>query len=183
MPFIPKIDYENIYTLSSYEAGNTLPHPNKPPKHTQKNRWLLLRREIFVRAKVWERRNTLCISSSQTARPEKKIRRRAIRYFREYAKHKKGAGRCFAPHFPPVSLSSESRCCFASRRRSGGQNLAALSTAAGENLAAVGSSHSLAETVNLGTMTTAGLIGTLHEYTSCQNGFHMLDSHKDRSNT
>ena len=65
---------------------------------------------------------------------------------------------------------------FSSRRRLGGQNLAALSTAAGENLAAVGSSHSLTETVNLGTMTTAGLIGTLHEYTSCQNGFHMLDS-------
>ena len=55
----------------------------------------------------------------------------------------------------------------ASRRRLGGQNLAALGTAAGENLAAVGSSHSLTETVDLGTMTAAGLIGTLHEYTSC----------------
>ena len=44
----------------------------------------------------------------------------------------------------------------------GGQNLAALCTAAGQNLAAVGSSHSLTETVNLGTMTAAGLIGTLH---------------------
>ena len=47
-------------------------------------------------------------------------------------------------------------------RASGGQNLAALSTTAGQNLAAVGSSHSLTETVNLGTMTTAGLAGTLH---------------------
>ena len=45
---------------------------------------------------------------------------------------------------------------------SGGQNLAALGTAAGENLAAVGSSHSLAETMNFGSVTTAGLIGTLH---------------------
>ena len=44
----------------------------------------------------------------------------------------------------------------------GGQNLAALSTTAGQNLAAVGSSHSLTETVNLGTMTAAGLVGTLH---------------------
>ena len=53
-------------------------------------------------------------------------------------------------------------------RTSGGQNLAALSPTAGQNLAAVGSSHSLTETVNLGTMTTAGLVGTLHfGYTSC----------------
>ena len=48
------------------------------------------------------------------------------------------------------------------------QNLAALGTAAGENLAAVGSSHSLTETVDLGSVATAGLIGTLHVYTSCQ---------------
>ena len=47
-------------------------------------------------------------------------------------------------------------------RLSGGQNLAALSTTAGKNLTAVGSSHSLTETVNLGAVTTAGLIGTLH---------------------
>ena len=61
--------------------------------------------------------------------------------------------------------------------RSGRQDLAALGTAAGKNLAAVGSSHSLPETVNLGTMTTAGLIGTLHlVYTSSKS--HMLDSHK-----
>ena len=49
------------------------------------------------------------------------------------------------------------------RRLLGGQNLAALSTTAGQNLAAVGSSHSLTETVNLGTVTLGGLIGTLHE--------------------
>ena len=50
----------------------------------------------------------------------------------------------------------------ASRWQLSGQNLAALGTATGKNLAAVGSSHSLAETVNLGTVTAAGLIGTLH---------------------
>jgi hypothetical protein len=55
---------------------------------------------------------------------------------------------------------------------SGRQNLAALGTAAGKHLAAVGSSHSLPETVNLGTMPAAGLIGTLHlQYTSCQNQY------------
>ena len=46
--------------------------------------------------------------------------------------------------------------------RSGRQDLTALGTAAGKHLAAVGSSHSLPETVNLGTMPTAGLVGTLH---------------------
>ena len=48
------------------------------------------------------------------------------------------------------------------QRESGGQNLAALCTTAGKNLAAIGSSHSLTETVNLAAMTAAGLIGTLH---------------------
>ena len=48
--------------------------------------------------------------------------------------------------------------------RSGRQDLTALGTAAGKHLAAVGSSHSLAETVNLGAVTAAGLIGTLHNF-------------------
>ena len=53
---------------------------------------------------------------------------------------------------------------------SGGQNLAALCTAAGQNLTAVGSGHSCAETVDLGTVALGGLIGTLHfGYTSCKN--------------
>ena len=51
----------------------------------------------------------------------------------------------------------------------GRQNLAATCTTTGQNLTAVGSSHSLTETVDLGTVTTAGLVGTLHlEYTSCK---------------
>ena len=56
------------------------------------------------------------------------------------------------------------------RDASGGQNLAALCTAAGQNLTAIGSSHSLPETVNLGTVTIAGLVGTLH-------GIHLLKIH------
>ena len=71
--------------------------------------------------------------------------------------------------------SQASHATVFSRRRLGGQNLAALSTAAGENLAAVGSSHSLAETVNLGSVATAGLIGTLHWDTPPRN-LQMLDS-------
>ena len=45
---------------------------------------------------------------------------------------------------------------------SGRQNLTALGTAAGQNLAAVGSSHSLPETMDLGTVAAVRLIGTLH---------------------
>ena len=55
--------------------------------------------------------------------------------------------------------------------RSGRQDLTALGTAAGKHLAAVGSSHSLAETVHLGTVTLAGLIGTLHTFV------HLLSNH------
>ena len=73
------------------------------------------------------------------------------------------------PAVAPVSLLSvSSACVYHARRLLGGQNLAALSTTAGQNLTAVGSSHSLTETVNLGTMTTAGLVGTLH------NTIHLL---------
>ena len=63
--------------------------------------------------------------------------------------------------------------CFALTLRR--QNLAALCTAAGKNLTAIGSSHSLAETVDLGSVATAGLIGTLHSGTPPVNS-HMLDS-------
>ena len=62
-------------------------------------------------------------------------------------------------------------------RNLGGQNLATLCTAAGKNLAAVGSSHSLTETVNLAAVTTAGLIGTLH-LVHLLSKSHMLNSHK-----
>ena len=58
---------------------------------------------------------------------------------------------------------------------SGRQNLTALGAAAGENLAAVGSSHSLTETVNLGAVTAAGLVGTLHSDTPPVKKSHMLN--------
>ena len=62
------------------------------------------------------------------------------------------------------------------RLRSGRQDLTALGTAAGKHLAAVGSSHSLPETVNLGAVTAAGLIGTLHNFVHLLSKSHMLDS-------
>ena len=81
---------------------------------------------------------------------------------------KKGAGRI--SHSPRCSSRfayerSVRLWCYPHVCSLGGQNLAALCTAAGENLTAVGRSHSLAETMNLGTMTTAGLVGTLHKFT------------------
>ena len=82
-------------------------------------------------------------------------------------------------------MSADTRLVVNTRslRTSGGQNLAALCTTAGQNLTAVGSSHSLTETVNLGTMTTAGLIGTLHNtYTSYYFVSYARQSN-DRSNT
>ena len=60
---------------------------------------------------------------------------------------------------------------------SGRQNLAALGTAACKYLAAVGSRHSLTETVDLGSVTVAGLIGTLHGCTPPVKS-HMLGSQK-----
>ena len=65
--------------------------------------------------------------------------------------------------------------------RLGRQNLAALCTTTGKNLAAVGSSHSLTETVNLAAVTTAGLIGTLHVVHLLSKS-HMLNSQNGRSN-
>ena len=73
-------------------------------------------------------------------------------------------GECsFAPLIAPVSHRAIS--CNLSANLSGRQHFAALCTAASQNLTAVGSSHSLTETVDLGTVTTAGLIGTFHEVT------------------
>jgi hypothetical protein len=131
-------------------------------RQLRKNRLFDGQREIFLQGKVEDRRNTLCISRASKrsiagkdplGRQEDVLRR---------CQKKKGAGRTFfAPHGLPfctrlILLGTEPQL------HSGGQNLAALCTAAGENLTTVGSSHSLAETVNLGAVTAAGLVGTLH---------------------
>ena len=75
-----------------------------------------------------------------------------------------------SPRYTPVSRLSDGFAVIQLERNSVGlsrQNLAALCTTASQNLAAVSGSHSLTETVDLGTMTLAGLIGTLHVvYTS-----------------
>ena len=75
---------------------------------------------------------------------------------------KRERGDSFAPH----SLPFGPRLGFLSRSdESGGQNLAALGTTAGQNLTAVGGSHSLAEAMHLGAVTLGGLVGTLHVFT------------------
>ena len=85
--------------------------------------------------------------------------------FQDIVKLKRERGESLIhPAVAPVSLMSVSFALVShARRLLGGQNLAALSTTAGQNLTAIGSSHSLTETVNLGTVTLGGLIGTLHE--------------------
>ena len=91
------------------------------------------------------------------------------RHFQRTAQLKRERGEFFIhPAVAPVSLYAIIPFVISpTDLHLGGQNLAALCTAAGQNLAAVGSSHSLTETVDLGTMTTAGLVGTLHVgYTS-----------------
>ena len=100
----------------------------------------------------------------------------------EYLHLKRERGECFIhPAVAPVSLSRAIIPFVFSPTdlHLGGQNLAALCTAAGQNLTAVGSSHSLTETVNLGTMTLGGLVGTLHYISPPEYcNFHMLDSQK-----
>ena len=95
---------------------------------------------------------------------------------------KKGAGRnhkspCYHSRF---ALSDAHAFGYPSANL-GRQKLAALGTTAGKNLAAVGSSHSLTETVNLAAVTAAGLIGTLHVVHLLSKS-HMLNSPIGRSN-
>ena len=90
------------------------------------------------------------------------------------------------PAVAPVSLCERFVLCGQIPLRNlhlGGQNLAALCTAAGQNLTAVGSSHSLTETVDLGTMTAAGLIGTLHYITPPVNSICSTAGFSGRSDT
>ena len=138
-------------------------------------------REILIQIKVEARRNSLCISRASKRRGGSKDPLGRGKAIQEYAKLKRERGEWFIhPAVAPVSLCERFVLCGQIPLRNlhlGGQNLAALCTAAGQNLAAVGSSHSLTETVNLGTMTAAGLVGTLHyTFTSCIVGYYMLDS-------
>ena len=92
----------------------------------------------------------------------------AGKMFSEGVKQKRERGEIHSPRYSSrFALSDYPAICSPKSCQSGGQNLAALCAAAGKNLAAVGSSHSLTESVNLGTVTAAGLVGTLHiGYTS-----------------
>jgi hypothetical protein len=98
--------------------------------------------------------------------------------------NKKGSGaNLFAPHHSSrFRIERSIAVGYPNFVRLGGQNLAALCAAASQNLAAVGGSHSLTETVDLGTMTIAGLVGTLHLDTPPINNSYARQSF-DRSNT
>ena len=95
---------------------------------------------------------------------------RAISDLRAFAKNKKGAGRewIFAPLYTRFAFErwfAVIQLEIGTILLSSGQNLAALGTTASQNLTAVCGSHSLTETVDLGTMTLSGLVGTLHVVT------------------
>ena len=96
---------------------------------------------------------------------------RSVRHWRGFLRVINGWGEqnCF---HSPLWLKLSCICGHGLR----GQLCSALGTTAGQNLAAVGGSHSLSEAMHLGSVTLSGLIGTnsCHEiYTSCKN---MLNS-------
>ena len=137
------------------------------------------RREILPRVKVWSRRNPLWISRRQTAEPGQKIRRSGNKLPTKRRPIKRERGECsIHPAVAPVSLCERVSVFITHGGSSGGQNLAALRAAAGQDLTAVGSRHSLTEPMNLGTMTTAGLVGTLHTWIHLLSKINMLDSQK-----
>jgi len=109
----------------------------------------------------------LCVFQGiQNAGISQKIRGSAAKHFGEFAHIKRGRGEMHSPRLDS-HFAFQRWPAYNSTTRFGlsRQDLAAFGTAAGKNLAAVGSSHSLPETMNLGTMTTAGLVGTLHLWT------------------
>ena len=114
----------------------------------------------------------MCIAKLPGEELGEKIRYSAGKMFWMLCPDKKGAGRerLFAPLYTRFAFErwiAVIQLSWWFLSRSSRQNLAASCTTASQNLAAVGGSHSLTETVDLGTMTLAGLIGTLHVvYTS-----------------
>ena len=103
--------------------------------------------------------------------------------FQESAQEKRERGDLLAPHHSSrFRIERSIAVGYPNFVLLGGQNLAALCAAASQNLAAVGGSHSLTETVDLGTMTIAGLVGTLHLDTPPINNSYARQSF-DRSNT
>jgi len=155
---------------------------NQSPAEVRSKKMIGCRRGILSQGKQQSRRNTLCISRLGCAALGQKNRRQTSGFCKDRSHIKKGAGRniqspCYHSRF---ALSDAHAFGYPSANL-GRQNLAALGTTAGKNLAAVGSSHSLTETVNLAAVTAAGLIGTLHVVHLLSKS-HMLNSPIGRSN-
>ena len=99
----------------------------------------------------------LCVfQSGQAHRCAKRPGVPPTRYFESQPKNKKGAGRerLFAPLYTRFAFER----WFAVIQL----EIGTILLSSGQNLAAVGSGHSLAEAMDFGSVTTAGLIGTLH---------------------
>jgi len=137
----------------------------------------------------FEAAGILCVFQGfNNAGLEQKIRCRNDKVLSEYLQLKRERGElCIHPAVAPVSLKRAIIPFVYSPTdlHLGGQNLAALGTTAGQNLTAVGSSHSLTETVDLGAMALGGLVGTLHYvFTSCKLYFlYARQPDPGRSNT
>ena len=155
-------------------------YPNQrfaKPGTTEKKDYQTFGVEFLFKWVLGCRRYTLCISRRPRGQLSKKGPPKGDYRFLSLSPNKKGAGRTLSPRINTHFAVSDAVVDTHALRQLRRQNLAALCTATGKNLTAVGSSHSLAETVHLGSVATAGLIGTLHLCTPPVNS-HMLDSHK-----
>ena len=137
-------------------------HPNKGQAIKRKHQQFSAR--FFLTARRGSCRHTLCISKLTRRSCGEKDPLKGDGCFFEIVPYKKGAGRRRAsPRMDSrFAMSDYSLWLPTDNKRLRREDLTSLGTAAGKNLAAVGSSHSLPETVDLGSVTTAGLIGTLH---------------------
>ena len=135
-----------------------------PPIRTALQKYIIRRAagDFFTRQGGRPKEYFVYFEGFQTKHWGKRSADPAMRCFKTLSQQKRERGeQFFAPHRLPFCMAYA--CRFHKPQLcSGRQNLAALGTAAGENLTAVGSSHSLPETVNLGTVAAAGLVGTLH---------------------
>ena len=170
--------------ISCFFVGNLKPgKPNdRKPGLPRKRNFRHPARDFFSEQAVTAVDILGVFQSRHGAVMRKKIRRRSGISFMRWPQIKRGRGDDLSPRMDSRFAMSDYPNWIAWSLRSGRQNLTALCATAGKHLAAVGGCHSLAETVNLGTMATAGLIGTLHvEYTSCQK--HICSTVTDCSRT
>ena len=154
---------KNLSLKNLKYRAQRIPQKDKPKKGIGERKYnSIFSQDFFFSARCDSRRHTLCISRLTQRSDGGKGRLKSNQIFSKLCPYKKGAGRkSFAPldsHF----AVSDHQLWLPTNSYLRRQNLTALCAAASQNLAAIGSCHSLTETVHLGSVATAGLIGTLH---------------------